>query len=88
MLKTPTDHSLNTVSKPDGILRLPDIIVAVLDTGIDYLHEDLKHSMWVNQQEIPNNGKDDDGNGWVDDIYGVNTYDGNGDPYDGYRYYI
>ncbi len=46
------------------------IIVAVLDSGVDYLHEDLKDIMWVNPGEIPDNGKDDDGNGYIDDIHG------------------
>lgn len=47
------------------------IIVAVIDTGVDYEHVDLKGNMWVNTGEIPNNGKDDDGNGYVDDYYGI-----------------
>lgn len=49
------------------------IIVAVVDTGIDYNHEDLKDVMWVNTGEIPGNGIDDDNNGYVDDIHGINT---------------
>jgi len=50
-----------------------EIIVAVVDTGIDYNHEDLKNVMWTNTQEIPGNGIDDDNNGYVDDIHGLNT---------------
>jgi subtilisin family serine protease len=57
-------------------------IVAVLDTGIDYLHPDLVANMWKNPNEIEGDGKDNDNNGWVDDIYGVNTIDGNGNPMD------
>lgn len=49
-----------------------DIIVAVIDSGIDYLHEDLAPNMWTNPGEIPGNGIDDDGNGIVDDIHGAN----------------
>jgi len=52
------------------------VIVAVIDSGIDYEHEDLKDVMWVNTDEIPNNGKDDDGNGYVDDIHGWNFIGG------------
>lgn len=48
------------------------VIVAVLDSGVDYEHEDLKDVMWVNEDEIPGNGIDDDKNGYVDDIHGWN----------------
>ncbi len=51
-----------------------EVVVAVLDTGVDYKHEDLKRSMWKNPKEIPGNGKDDDGNGYVDDVYGWDFY--------------
>ncbi|MCB9061926.1 MAG: S8 family serine peptidase [Halobacteriovoraceae bacterium] len=50
-----------------------DIIVAVVDTGVDYNHDDLKANMWINHNEIPDNNIDDDGNGYVDDIYGIDT---------------
>ncbi len=52
------------------------IIVAVIDGGVDPLHEDLKDVMWNNPNEIPNNGKDDDGNGYIDDYYGWNFIGG------------
>ncbi len=52
------------------------IIVAVLDSGVDTKHEDLKDIMWVNPGEIPGNGKDDDGNGYADDIHGWNFLGG------------
>ena len=48
------------------------VIVAVIDSGVDREHEDLKEVMWVNTDEIPGNGKDDDNNGYVDDINGWN----------------
>ncbi len=47
-----------------------EIVIAVLDTGVDYNHEDLSENIWVNKGEVPNNGKDDDGNGYVDDYNG------------------
>ena len=50
----------------------PDIIVAVVDEGVKNTHPDLKDNIWVNEDEIPGNGKDDDNNGYVDDIYGYN----------------
>jgi len=52
------------------------IIVAVIDSGVDITHEDLQGKIWVNTKEIPNNGKDDDGNGFVDDINGWNFIGG------------
>ena len=48
------------------------VIVAVIDSGIDIDHEDLDGVIWKNKNEIPNNGKDDDNNGYIDDIHGWN----------------
>ena len=48
------------------------VIIAVIDSGVDTLQEDLKAALWVNPREIPGNGKDDDGNGYTDDIHGWN----------------
>ena len=58
------------------------VVIAVLDTGVDYNHEDLKGNIWVNTDEIPDNGIDDDGNGYVDDTIGWNFVSGNNDPMD------
>ncbi|WP_163832061.1 S8/S53 family peptidase [Spartinivicinus ruber] len=54
----------------------PPIIVAVIDSGIDIHHEDLQGKMWVNNDEIPDNGIDDDNNGYIDDIHGWNFIGG------------
>lgn len=54
-----------------------DIIVAVIDTGIDPQHEDLKENLWTNPKEIPNNGIDDDRNGFIDDVHGWNFVSNN-----------
>lgn len=50
----------------------PNIIVAICDEGVKYNHPDLIDNMWVNEDEIPGNGIDDDNNGYVDDIHGWN----------------
>ena len=47
-----------------------DVVVGVIDTGVDYTHEDLRGNMWINVNEIPGNGIDDDRNGFIDDVYG------------------
>jgi subtilisin family serine protease len=59
-----------------------DVVVAVIDTGVDYTHEDLANNIWHNPNEIANNGIDDDNNGFIDDIYGWNFAEGNNNPYD------
>jgi subtilisin family serine protease len=58
------------------------IIVAVIDTGVDYTHEDLLPNMWRNPREIPDNGIDDDNNGFVDDVIGWDFLDKDNKPYD------
>ena len=56
--------------------------VAVLDTGMQYTHPDLKDNVWHNKHEIDDNGKDDDKNGYVDDYYGLNAIAGKGNAED------
>ena len=46
------------------------VVIAIIDSGIDYRHDDLAPKVWINPREIPENGLDDDGNGYTDDIYG------------------
>src|SRR5688572_3116817 len=69
------------------------VVVAVIDSGIDTAHEDLKPVLWRNPKEIPRNGKDDDNNGYTDDVYGWNFIGGKDgrnvkqDSYEGARVY-
>ena len=56
--------------------------IAVIDTGVDYNHPDLKANMWKNSREIPGNGIDDDGNGYRDDVYGYDFANNDNDPMD------
>lgn len=60
------------------------VIVAVLDTGVRYTHLDLADHIWINTDEIPNNGLDDDGNGYIDDYLGWDTAYGDNNPSDGH----
>ena len=57
-------------------LKSNRVVVAVIDSGIDTLHEDLKPVLWTNPKEIPGNGIDDDKNGYVDDVHGWNFLGG------------
>ena len=63
-----------------------DVVVADIDTGVDYKHEDLKDNMWENPGEIPGNGVDDDGNGFVDDIYGWDFVNNDNNPMDDHNH--
>jgi subtilisin family serine protease len=58
------------------------IVVAVIDSGVDYTHEDLAANMWRNEADCNNNGVDDDGNGYIDDCYGIDTFNDDSDPMD------
>lgn len=57
------------------------VIVAVIESGFDIYHEDLRDNLWVNPNEIPNNGIDDDGNGFIDDVNGWNAVNYNANVY-------
>ncbi len=64
----------------------PSVVVAIVDSGIDYNHKDLKDNIWVNTKEIPNNRIDDDKDGYVDDTNGWNFYGKNNKPMDDYNH--
>lgn len=59
-----------------------DFRVAVIDSGVDYTHPDLADNIWTNPGEIPDNGLDDDGNGWIDDVHGYDFLNEDADPSD------
>ncbi|MCT7960981.1 S8 family serine peptidase [Laspinema sp. D1] len=56
------------------------VVIALLDTGIDLTHRDLQGNLWMNVGEIPGNGLDNDGNGFIDDFHGYDFVEGNGNP--------
>lgn len=64
------------VYKNFGLPSSEDIIVAVIDSGVDVNHEDLQGKVWINSAEIPNNNTDDDNNGYTDDVFGWNFIGG------------
>jgi subtilisin family serine protease len=60
-----------------------DVVIGVIDSGVDITHPDLAANIWVNPGETPNNGIDDDGNGFIDDVNGWDFYDNDNSPNDG-----
>ena len=80
------DWNLNAVNAPEvwaqGFTG-EGTVVAVIDTGVDYLHPDLDENIWVNPGEIAGDGVDNDGNGYVDDVHGWDFVHGDNDPQDG-----
>ncbi|MBA6384831.1 S8 family serine peptidase [Colwellia sp. BRX10-6] len=59
-----------------------DVIIGVIDTGVDHTHPDLMANVWTNPAEISGDGIDNDGNGFIDDMHGINAITGVGDPMD------
>ena len=76
------DADIDAPEAWNTIKEANNVVVAVIDTGVDYRHPDLAANMWVNTGEIPGNGIDDDGNGYIDDVYGYDFANNDGDPMD------
>lgn len=83
-------NDINVLNVWNKTLGNKDIVVGIIDGGIDYDHEDLKDNIWTNSKEIPGNGIDDDGNGYIDDYYGWDFIYGDNNPmdYDGHGTHI
>jgi len=76
------DNDINGPEAWDIFTGSPDLVIAIIDTGIDDNHPDLNGNMWINPGEIPADGIDNDGNGFVDDIHGWDFCNNDNDPFD------
>jgi hypothetical protein len=74
--------SINAPAAWDESIGDENFVIAIIDTGIDYNHQDLTDNIWRNPGEIPGNGQDDDNNGYVDDVYGYDFANYEPDPMD------
>lgn len=77
-----TNQGIDAPSAWDVTTGSGETIAAIIDTGIDYNHPDLAANVWTNPGEIPGNGIDDDGDGYIDDVHGINAINGTGNPFD------
>ena len=72
------------IDLPEAWERSPVLrktVIAIMDSGVDYTHPDLVNNMWVNPGEIAGDGIDNDGNGYIDDIHGIDPFEGDSVPH-------
>jgi subtilisin family serine protease/outer membrane protein assembly factor BamB len=78
----PADVDVDAAEVWDWFKGSDRAVIGVIDSGVDYRHVDLQANMWVNPGEVPDDAIDNDGNGYVDDVHGIDAENGTGDPMD------
>ncbi len=76
------DADIDLVEAWDTFTGSAQTVIAIIDSGTDYTHPDLAPNMWINPGEVPGDGVDNDGNGYIDDIHGIDPLGGDSDPMD------
>ncbi len=76
------DYDINATEAWDEVTSSGSGVIMVVDSGVETTHPDITANLWVNPGEIAGNGIDDDANGYIDDVYGIDAIDGDGDPTD------
>ncbi len=83
-MDSPADADVDAPETWDLEQGNTEIVIGIIDTGVDLLHEDLVDNLFINEAEIPDNGIDDDGNGFIDDVHGWDFYENDNEPNDWY----